>query len=62
MYPKNQPDVEYPNVGKYNGTRKDGRNLVDEWIAQKKDSVRFPSSRLCPAFRCALLMFPVTFA
>ncbi|XP_075881135.1 alkaline phosphatase, tissue-nonspecific isozyme [Nelusetta ayraudi] len=38
MYPKNMPDVEYPNVGKHNGTRKDGRYLVNEWLAKKKDS------------------------
>ncbi|XP_020774258.1 alkaline phosphatase, tissue-nonspecific isozyme [Boleophthalmus pectinirostris] len=32
MFPKNQSDVEYPNVAKHSGTRKDGRNLVQEWI------------------------------
>ncbi|XP_029947111.1 alkaline phosphatase, tissue-nonspecific isozyme [Salarias fasciatus] len=37
MYPKNQSDVEYPNIPKHSGTRKDGRNLVEEWIAKKKD-------------------------
>lgn len=62
MYPKNQPDVEYPSVGKHNGTRKDGRYLVDEWLAKKKDSVCFPLSRLSSAFRCALFIFAITFA
>ncbi|XP_008318967.1 alkaline phosphatase, tissue-nonspecific isozyme [Cynoglossus semilaevis] len=37
MFPKNTSDVEYPNVAKYFGTRKDGRNLVQEWIDGKKD-------------------------
>lgn len=32
MFPKNQSDIEYPNVTKHSGTRKDGRNLVQEWI------------------------------
>ncbi|XP_033822674.1 alkaline phosphatase, tissue-nonspecific isozyme [Periophthalmus magnuspinnatus] len=32
MFPKNQSDVEYPNIAKHSGTRKDGRNLVQEWI------------------------------
>ncbi|XP_053303428.1 alkaline phosphatase, tissue-nonspecific isozyme [Pleuronectes platessa] len=36
MFPKNQSDVEYPGVGKHSGTRKDGRNLVDEWIDRTK--------------------------
>lgn len=62
MYPKNQPDVEYPSVGKHNGTRKDGRYLVDEWLAKKKDSVRFPLSRLSSVFRCALFTLAITFA
>lgn len=31
MFPKNVSDVEYPNVAKHSGTRKDGRNLVQEW-------------------------------
>lgn len=38
MFPKNQPDVEYPSFGKHNGTRKDGRNLVEEWLDKKKNS------------------------
>uniref|UniRef100_A0A3Q3WR19 Alkaline phosphatase n=1 Tax=Mola mola TaxID=94237 RepID=A0A3Q3WR19_MOLML len=37
MSPKNQSDVEYPDVAKHNGTRKDGRNLVQEWIDRTKD-------------------------
>lgn len=32
MFPKNHSDIEYPNVTKHSGTRKDGRNLVQEWI------------------------------
>ncbi|MGH0118323.1 UNVERIFIED_CONTAM: hypothetical protein FKN15_048559 [Acipenser sinensis] len=35
MYPKNTPDVEYPNEYKANGTRWDGRRLVDEWKSSK---------------------------
>lgn len=62
MYPKNMPDVEYPNVGKHNGTRKDGRYLVNEWLAKKKDSVCFPLSRLSSAFRCDLFILAITFA
>ncbi|TRY85449.1 hypothetical protein DNTS_030553 [Danionella cerebrum] len=30
-------DVEYPGDRKHNGTRKDGRNLVDEWKDRVKD-------------------------
>ncbi|XP_061742336.1 alkaline phosphatase, tissue-nonspecific isozyme [Nerophis ophidion] len=37
MYPKNTPDMEYPNIGKHNGTRNDGRNLVKEWVDKMKD-------------------------
>lgn len=40
MYPKNTPDVEYPGDKKHNGTRKDGRNLVGEWIDRMKDKVK----------------------
>ncbi|XP_039611642.1 alkaline phosphatase, tissue-nonspecific isozyme [Polypterus senegalus] len=36
MYPKNTPDMEYPNEPKYNGTRRDGRKLVEEWKQGKK--------------------------
>lgn len=32
MFPKNMSDVEYPGEKKHSGTRKDGRNLVQEWI------------------------------
>lgn len=39
MFPKNQADVEYPDTAKYSGTRKDGRNLVGEWIEKMKDKV-----------------------
>lgn len=46
MSPKNQSDVEYPDVAKHNGTRKDGRNLVQEWIDRTKDQVGFSSSPL----------------
>lgn len=31
MFPKNMSDVEYPGEKKHSGTRKDGRNLVQEW-------------------------------
>ncbi len=31
MFPKNTSDVEYPDIAKHSGTRKDGRNLVQEW-------------------------------
>uniref|UniRef100_A0A667ZJ54 Alkaline phosphatase n=1 Tax=Myripristis murdjan TaxID=586833 RepID=A0A667ZJ54_9TELE len=37
MFPKNMSDVEYPNISKYSGCRKDGRNLVKEWTDQMKD-------------------------
>ncbi|XP_051957437.1 alkaline phosphatase-like [Xyrauchen texanus] len=37
MYPKNVSDEEYPGDKKHNGTRKDGRNLVAEWIDRVKD-------------------------
>ncbi|MEQ2179974.1 hypothetical protein GOODEAATRI_030830, partial [Goodea atripinnis] len=37
MYPKNMPDVEYPTQSKHNGTRKDGRNLVEEWTNKRKN-------------------------
>uniref|UniRef100_A0A673FVJ8 Alkaline phosphatase n=1 Tax=Sinocyclocheilus rhinocerous TaxID=307959 RepID=A0A673FVJ8_9TELE len=40
MYPRNTPDVEYPGDKKHNGTRKDGRNLVGEWIDRVKDKVK----------------------
>ncbi|KAM3878557.1 alkaline phosphatase, tissue-nonspecific isozyme [Diretmus argenteus] len=37
MFPKNTSDVEYPGIAKHSGTRKDGRNLVQEWIDRTKD-------------------------
>ncbi|CAL9704628.1 unnamed protein product [Knipowitschia caucasica] len=37
MFPKNESDVEYPNVAKHSGTRKDGRNLVQEWITKMQN-------------------------
>lgn len=36
MYPKNTSDVEYPAERKHMGTRKDGRNLVEEWKERVK--------------------------
>lgn len=37
MYPKETPDVEYPNEKQHYGTRKDGRNLIDEWKERMKE-------------------------
>ncbi|KAK5872043.1 hypothetical protein PBY51_012778 [Eleginops maclovinus] len=37
MFPKNMSDVEYPSILKHSGTRKDGRNLVQEWTDRMKD-------------------------
>ncbi|XP_035008679.1 alkaline phosphatase, tissue-nonspecific isozyme isoform X1 [Hippoglossus stenolepis] len=37
MFPQNTSDVEYPGIAKHSGTRKDGRNLVQEWIDRTKD-------------------------
>ncbi|KAM4588008.1 alkaline phosphatase, tissue-nonspecific isozyme isoform 2-T2 [Odontesthes bonariensis] len=37
MYPKNKSDVEYPDVAKSSGVRKDGRNLVQEWLDKVKN-------------------------
>ncbi|KAM4613040.1 alkaline phosphatase, tissue-nonspecific isozyme [Polymixia lowei] len=37
MFPKNTSDVEYPGVAKHSGTRRDGRNLVEEWVDRTKD-------------------------
>ncbi|XP_034377602.1 intestinal-type alkaline phosphatase 1 [Arvicanthis niloticus] len=34
MFPKGTPDPEYPNDSGQSGTRLDGRNLVQEWLAQ----------------------------
>lgn len=44
MFPKNKSDVEYPSVAKHSGTRKDGRDLVQEWIDKTKDKVNFSFS------------------
>lgn len=46
MLPKNTSDVEYPGEKKYNGTRKDGRNLIQEWINRTKNKVREPKVHL----------------
>lgn len=43
MFPINLSDVEYPNVPKHSGTRRDGRNLVAEWAERTKDSVSAPA-------------------
>lgn len=40
MFPENMSDVEYPGEKKHSGTRKDGRNLIQEWINRTKDKVR----------------------
>ncbi|XP_014325431.1 alkaline phosphatase, tissue-nonspecific isozyme [Xiphophorus maculatus] len=37
MYPINMSDVEYPDITKHSGTRKDKRNLVEEWKSKMKD-------------------------
>ncbi|XP_032903915.1 alkaline phosphatase, tissue-nonspecific isozyme isoform X1 [Amblyraja radiata] len=37
MFPRDTPDVEYPNEWKANGSRLDGKNLVEEWKHSKKD-------------------------
>ena len=56
MFPKNQSDVEYPDLGKHNGTRKDGRNLVQEWIDRMKNQVGLSSSPLsCSSMPSAVL-------
>ncbi|KAG3275523.1 intestinal-type alkaline phosphatase 1-like [Ictidomys tridecemlineatus] len=34
MFPKGTPDPEYPSDTTQNGTRLDGRNLVQEWLAK----------------------------
>lgn len=61
MFPKNQSDVEYPNVPKQSGTRKDGRNLVQEWTERMKDKVIFLlfSLFLAPRF---LLIYLIAFS
>lgn len=59
MLPKNTPDVEYPSMGKYNGSRKDGRNLVEEWVSRMSNKVNVSFS----VFISLLLVFifPITF-
>lgn len=52
MFPKNQSDVEYPDVAKHGGTRKDGRNLVAEWVERMKHKVS-----CAPGF-VSLLLWP----
>ncbi|TSK16213.1 Alkaline phosphatase [Bagarius yarrelli] len=37
MFPKNMSDVEYPGEKRHSGTRKDRRNLIQEWIDRMKD-------------------------
>lgn len=37
MFPKNTSDVEYPGEKKHSGTRKDGRDLVQEWKDRMED-------------------------
>uniref|UniRef100_A0A8B9GM44 Alkaline phosphatase n=1 Tax=Astyanax mexicanus TaxID=7994 RepID=A0A8B9GM44_ASTMX len=37
MLPKNTSDVEYPGEKKHSGTRKDGRNLIQEWTDRMRD-------------------------
>lgn len=37
MFPKNMTDIEYPTIAKYSGSRKDGRNLVEEWLERMKE-------------------------
>ncbi|XP_076124131.1 alkaline phosphatase, tissue-nonspecific isozyme [Alosa pseudoharengus] len=37
MFPKDTPDVEYPSEKQHFGTRKDGRNLVEEWKERMKE-------------------------
>ncbi|CAK6960958.1 alkaline phosphatase%2C tissue-nonspecific isozyme [Scomber scombrus] len=41
MFPKNKSDIEYPGVAKHSGTRKDGRDLVQEWTNRMKDKKGF---------------------
>ncbi|XP_053307660.1 alkaline phosphatase-like [Spea bombifrons] len=47
MYPKNTPDVEYPNDPKANGTRLDGLNLTKVWMDNKpnKQAARYVWNR-----------------
>lgn len=36
MTPKQTPDPEYPEDPDQNGTRKDGRDLITEWLSAKQ--------------------------
>ena len=36
MTPKRTPDPEYPEDPAQNGTRKDGLNLIAEWLSAKQ--------------------------
>lgn len=54
MFPKNMSDVEYPNILKHSGTRKDGRNLVQEWVDRMKDKKK----TLCMEQDAALIPKP----
>lgn len=36
MTPKQTPDPEYPEDPDQNGTRKDGRDLIAEWLSAKQ--------------------------
>ncbi|XP_032080818.1 intestinal-type alkaline phosphatase 1-like [Thamnophis elegans] len=38
MTPQGTPDPEYPTQGSSNGTRKDKRNLIEEWLQAKPGS------------------------
>lgn len=58
MFPKNQSDVEYPDVVKHSGTRKDGRNLVQEWTDRMQNKVRLSSSLWC--FSAPPFLIPIT--
>jgi hypothetical protein len=44
MFPKGTPDPEYPTDTTQEGTRLDGRNLVQEWLA-KNQVIWAPTSR-----------------
>ena len=57
MFPKNTSDVEYPGIAKHSGTRKDGRNLVQEWTDRMKDKVSFHSSFLSSLFLFLFSLF-----
>lgn len=59
MFPKNQSDVEYPDNAKHSGTRKDGRNLVQEWFERTKDKVSPPHFLWC--FSALSFIFPIRF-